>query len=252
MQSEQRQGESLVYLTVTPDDYDPEKAYPTVILLHGYGANMNDLAGLCPAIERERYIFVCPNAPIPVQIGPGKVGYAWTPPGSVGTSEDGERAEDMLNTLFDEIIEELPVDADRMVLGGFSQGGMMTYTLGLTNPGHFRGLVALSSRVNDEEDIRERLPVDRDQPILVAHGTADSMISIDDAKAHGPLSRGRRVSARIQRIRDGPRDKPGRAERYRALDQIAAGARIRRASQLNLREGHSRRKLTKTLTRVPW
>ena len=100
VQSEQRQGESLVYLTVTPDDYDPEKAYPTVILLHGYGANMNDLAGLCPAIERERYIFVCPNAPIPVQIGPGKVGYAWTPPGSVGTSEDGERAEDMLNTLF--------------------------------------------------------------------------------------------------------------------------------------------------------
>ena len=182
MKSEQRQGESLVYLMVTPDDYDPDKTYPAVVLLHGRGANMNDLAGLCPTIERERYIYVCPNAPIPVHIGPGSVGYAWTPPGSVSTPEDAAKIEDMLNTLFEEIVDDLPIDADRMVLGGFSQGGMMTYTLGLTNPGIFRGLVALSSRVNDDEDLRERLPVDRNQPILVVHGTADSMISIDDAR----------------------------------------------------------------------
>ena len=74
MKSEQRQGESFVYLLVTPDGYDPDETYPAVVLLHGYGANMSDLASLCPAIERERYIYVCPNAPIPVQIGPGKIG----------------------------------------------------------------------------------------------------------------------------------------------------------------------------------
>lgn len=182
LKSEQRQGESLVYLTVTPDGYDPDKTYPTVVLLHGYGSNMNDLAGLCPAIERDRYIYVCPNAPIPVQIGPGTVGYAWTPPGADHTPEDAEKAEDMLNVFFDEIVEDLPIDEDRMVLGGFSQGGMMTYALGLTNPGVFRGLVALSARINDQEDLRERFPTDRDQPILVAHGTEDSMISIDDAR----------------------------------------------------------------------
>ena len=182
MKSEQRQGESLVYLTVTPDSYDPNKTYPAVVLLHGYGANMSDLAGLCPAIERDRYIYVCPNAPIPVQIGPGSVGYAWTPPGADRTPEDAEKTEEMLSVFFDEIVEELPVDEDRMVLGGFSQGGMMTYALGLTNPGVFRGLVALSSRIDDQEDLKERFPTDRDQPIFVAHGTADSMISIDDAR----------------------------------------------------------------------
>ena len=126
MKSEQRQGESFVYLLVTPDGYDPDETYPAVVLLHGYGANMSDLASLCPAIERERYIYVCPNAPIPVQIGPGKIGYAWTPPGPERTPEDVEKTEDKLNAFFEEIVEDLPVDEDRMVLGGFSQGGMMT------------------------------------------------------------------------------------------------------------------------------
>jgi phospholipase/carboxylesterase len=167
---------------VTPDGYDPDETYPAVVLLHGYGANMSDLASLCPAIERERYIYVCPNAPIPVQIGPGKIGYAWTPPGPERTPEDVEKTEDKLNAFFEEIVEGLPVDEDRMVLGGFSQGGMMTYALGLTNPGVFRGLVALSSRLDDPEDLSGRFPTDRDQPILVAHGTEDSMISIDDAR----------------------------------------------------------------------
>ena len=182
VESVQRQGESLVYLAVLPDNYEPEKSYPAVVLLHGFGSNMNDLKGLCPAIERERYIYLCPNAPIPVQIGPGKVGYAWTPTGPDRTPEDDEKAEDMLNAFLEGAVAELHLDAERMVLGGFSQGGMMTYTLGLTNPGTFRGLFALSSRVSDAEDLRERLPMDRDQAIFVAHGTSDSMISVEDAR----------------------------------------------------------------------
>ena len=76
MQTEQHQGKGLQYLTILPDDYNPDLAYPLVVLLHGFGANMQDLAGLTPAINRTGYVYACPNAPIPFDLGGGHMGFA--------------------------------------------------------------------------------------------------------------------------------------------------------------------------------
>ncbi len=82
MQAEQHQGAGLKYLTITPDGYDPELPYPLMIMLHGFGANMQDLAGLAPAISATGYVYACPNAPIHFDLGGGHIGYGWTsPPG---------------------------------------------------------------------------------------------------------------------------------------------------------------------------
>jgi phospholipase/carboxylesterase len=59
---------------------------------------------------------------------------------------------------------------------------MMAYRLGLPRPELFAGLIILSSRVSDTETVREQLPTDRSQPIFVAHGTTDAMISVEDAR----------------------------------------------------------------------
>ena len=75
----QGRGGSLEYVAVYPVDYQPERAYPLIVLLHGFGANMHDLAGLASFIDSRSYVYVCPNAPLPVQLGPGFTGYAWTP-----------------------------------------------------------------------------------------------------------------------------------------------------------------------------
>ena len=69
---ERHQGKDLQYLTVVPDNHAPEVNYPLVIMLHGFGANMQDLAGLAPAIESEGYVYACPNAPIPFNLGLGQ------------------------------------------------------------------------------------------------------------------------------------------------------------------------------------
>ena len=61
MKYERHQGQDLQYLTVVPDNHDPDVNYPLVVMLHGFGANMQDLAGLAPAIESEGYVFACPN-----------------------------------------------------------------------------------------------------------------------------------------------------------------------------------------------
>ena len=60
---------------------------------------------------------------------------------------------------------------------------MMTYRMGLPRPDLFAGLIILSSRVPDPETVRLRLPADRSQPIFVAHGTSDAMISVEDARS---------------------------------------------------------------------
>ena len=181
MEAKESQGKTLRYIAVEPDGYQPNKKYPMVILLHGFGASMADLAGLCPAIDSKGYVYIFPNAHIEVQVGLGMIGYAWTQRGS-NSPEDGQRAEDLLATLVEEVMSEYGVEPGDVVLGGFSQGGMMTYRYGLPNPDIFGGLAVLSGRVSDPDALRATLPSSRTQAVFVAHGTSDAMIGVQDAR----------------------------------------------------------------------
>lgn len=183
MKFEQQQGKDLHYLSIYPDDYQPQLSYPLVIMLHGFGANMKDLASLAPTIERQGYVYVCPNAPIPFDIGLGMVGYGWHPRRDEATAEDYQRAERLLNGFLDEVIEKLEATPGQVVLLGFSQGGGMTYRCGLSRPETFAGLVALSASLPDPEELQDRLPSQRTQPIFIAHGRSDPLVSMDTARA---------------------------------------------------------------------
>ena len=182
MEAKRHQGKRLRYIVIEPDGYNPEHSYPLVILLHGFGASMGDLAGLCPAIDRQGYVYVCPNAPLEFQIGPGIIGYGWTPPRSEGTAEDTRRVLEQLDAFFDEIIEEYHVTQGRALLMGFSQGGGMTYRYGLERPDRLAGLAALSCYLPEPEELRTKLPEIRTQPIFISHGTYDEMAPVEMAR----------------------------------------------------------------------
>jgi phospholipase/carboxylesterase len=190
MNTTEHQGKSLQYLTIEPDGYRPEVDYPLVILLHGFGAHMRDLAGLCPSIDREGYIYACPNAPMPFQLGPGMVGYGWTPPRGAGTPEHIQGAVSALDTFFDEVMEKYGVPAGRVILMGFSQGGSMTYRCGLPRPETFAGLAALSSVMPDPEELTGNLPDQRTQPIFIAHGIHDDLAPVERAREAKALLEG--------------------------------------------------------------
>ena len=168
MKTERHEGNHLKYLTLLPDDYQEDVTYPLVIMLHGFGANMDDLAGLAPAIETEGYVYACPNAPIPFDLGLGQVGYGWSPPRGQATSQDIQNAESLLKGFFEEIFEIFEGSDGNAILLGFSQGGGMTYRCGIERPDTFKGLVALSAN--------------RDQPIFIAHGLSDAMVSMETAR----------------------------------------------------------------------
>ena len=183
MRTEINQGPGLQYVTVVPDDYTPDSCYPLVIMLHGFGANMQDLAGLAPAISADGYVYACPNAPIPFQLGPGQTGFGWLTPRGVGTAEETANSEKLLGDFFDTVFQQFNVSPGNAILMGFSQGGGMTYRCGLGRADKFAGLAALSATLPDEDDLAARLPAERTQPIFIAHGLFDQMVSEDTAQS---------------------------------------------------------------------
>jgi phospholipase/carboxylesterase len=183
MKGEVHDGPGLQYLTVLPDDYNPEASYPLVIMLHGFGANMHDLAGLAPVINPSGYVYACPNAPIPFNLGLGHAGFGWMTPRGGATPEETANSESLLAGFFDNVIAQFRVDPGNCLLLGFSQGGGMTYRCGLERPGTFAALAALSATLPGAEELDPRLPAERSQPIFVAHGRYDQMIAESTAYA---------------------------------------------------------------------
>ena len=79
MKSKEHFGVNLPFLSLIPDDFNQDKKYTIVILMHGYGASMHDLSGIAPIINDKDFIYVFPNAPIEMNIGLGQKGFAWFP-----------------------------------------------------------------------------------------------------------------------------------------------------------------------------
>jgi|TARA_B100000809_G_scaffold235461_1_gene253681 phospholipase/carboxylesterase len=183
MRAEINEGTGLKYVTVVPDEYTPDSIYPLVIMLHGFGANMQDLAGLAPTINATGYVYACPNAPIPFQLGPGQTGFGWMTPRGGGSSEETANSVKLLGDFFDTIFQQFNISPGQALLMGFSQGGGMTYRCGLGRAEKFAGLAALSATLPDEEELKALLPQERNQPIFIGHGRFDQMVTDDTAQS---------------------------------------------------------------------
>ena len=183
MRAEINEGTGLQYITVVPDQYTPDSSYPLVIMLHGFGANMQDLAGLAPAINATGYVYACPNAPISFQLGVGQTGFGWITPRGGGTAEETANSEKLLSNFFDTVFQQFNVSPGQALLLGFSQGGGMTYRCGLGRADYFAGLVALSATLPDQDELVIRLPEERNQPIFIGHGRLDQMVSDETAQS---------------------------------------------------------------------
>jgi phospholipase/carboxylesterase len=158
--------------------------------MHGYGSNMSDLVSLAPMVMQEGYLFAFPNAPIRLDFGMGMVGYAWSAPLEADFDEHG-RAEGLLETMIDDVISRYGVEEGRVVIGGFSQGGMMALRHGLRHPDRFPGIVALSSRLPQQDRPSQTGDATRGQRVFIAHGTYDDVIHVQEGRsAHDVLSGG--------------------------------------------------------------
>lgn len=172
----------LLHTTHVPAGEGP---FPTVIALHGWGASAHDLLGLAPYFHGGEALVVCPEGSLAFEAGPGAVGHGWFPITGGGPPDAAsfEEAVEGLQAFLDAWIPDHPVDPEKLVVLGFSQGGVMAYALALRDPVRFSALVALSSWLPAE--LADRLPRRPDSvalPVFVSHGTEDPMIPVARAQ----------------------------------------------------------------------
>ena len=171
---------NLVHTVYEPDGDGP---HPTILALHGWGANAMDLLGVAPYLAEGRFLVLSPQGRIEVPLGP-MVGYGWFPltMGAAPDSAELELGIDEARSFLDAAEQRYPLDRKRVFILGFSQGGVIAYAMALREPQRFAGLIALSSWLPSEL-ARSLQPAARDQlPTLVHHGAADDLIDVGLAR----------------------------------------------------------------------
>jgi phospholipase/carboxylesterase len=183
----------LIHTLFEPNGNGP---HPTILALHGWGASALDLLGLAPYICAGRFLVICPQGPLEVPIGAGAAGYGWFPLRMNGPTDLAAilTAQEQLRTFLDDMLARYPIDRTKLVVLGFSQGGAMAYSLALSQPQRFSGLIVLSSWFSQE--LVQGLSIRATAPFpstLVQHGARDELIVVDRARESVELLRNLRV-----------------------------------------------------------
>jgi len=150
-----------------------------VILLHGYGADGNDLIGLAPHLARvlPDAAFVSPDAPFPCEMAPlGRQWFGLTDRQPVTMLAGTRMAAPILESFIDDQLAAHGLTEDALALVGFSQGTMMALHVALRRARPCAAVVGYSGRLVGAEALAEEV-VAR-PPVLLIHGDADPMVPV--------------------------------------------------------------------------
>jgi phospholipase/carboxylesterase len=164
----------MMYELRKPDQIESNKNYPALFLMHGMGSNEQDMVSLAEAagLDRHFYIFSIRG---PITQPPGFAFFTIQGFGKPHREvfDDGVRK---VSSFIDYAINQYPIDQSRIYLLGFSQGAILSMTLGLTLGNTIRGIVALSGYipgfVKEEYDLS---PVN-ELSLFISHGEMDPVL----------------------------------------------------------------------------
>ena len=172
---------SLFHKVLMPQGQDPAP-HPALILLHGRGADEEDLLGLASYFD-SRLLILSVRAPYPF---PYSSGYMWYEFSSVGAPDPTmfSTSYEKLSVFVQDALNNYPIDGKRLFLLGFSMGTVMAYTLALTRPDIIRGVMANSGYIAEGTHLTYKWDGLANTDFFIAHGTQDPVI---------PLQLGRRA-----------------------------------------------------------
>jgi phospholipase/carboxylesterase len=166
---------TMVYEIRKPKNFTQDKKYPALFIMHGMGSNEQDLPPLVSGLEDTFFIFSIR-------------GHLSQPPGFAFFTIEGygkphrEVFDDAVNRLtnfIENACGEYPLDKNQIYLLGFSQGAILSMTLGLTLGDRVKGIVALSGYipkfVKEEYEIK---PVNN-LSLFISHGEMDPVLPFE-------------------------------------------------------------------------
>lgn len=158
-----------------------------IIWLHGLGADGHDFEGLVPELslsETFNIRFVFPHAAMmPVTINQGFVMRAWYDITSADFYSDQDesgirKSQAYVDSLIEQQINQ-GIKPEKIILAGFSQGGVIALQSSLRSRHKLAGVMALSTYLALDQTLKEeKTQANQHIPILLAHGTADPVINI--------------------------------------------------------------------------
>jgi len=171
----------LKYLIKEPEKINPET--PLLVMIHGYGSNEEDLFSLSEDLPKN-FIIVSFRAPRDTFYG----GYSWY---DIDFSDaekfiNAEQAEESINFILVNIekIKQRFHLSGKVHLMGFSQGGILSYSLSLSFPELFHKVAILSAY--PEKKILKNISEDKkslsEMRFFISHGLQDSTIPIEWGK----------------------------------------------------------------------
>jgi phospholipase/carboxylesterase len=122
---------------------------PLLIMLHGYGSDENDLFSFASELPDELFI-ISVRAPYTLQ----PYGNAWyainfdADQNKWSDDEQAKESRDKIAHFIDEVIENYPIDKNKINLLGFSQGTILSYAVALSYPEKIQNVIALSGYIN--------------------------------------------------------------------------------------------------------
>ena len=175
IRGDDRMNSPMIYELRRPAQTEPGKTYPALFLMHGIGSNEQNMLSLVNGLEDSFYIFsIRGHLPQPP-------GYAFFTIQGYGKPhrevfDEGIRK---LTSFIDYACGEYPLDESQLFLLGFSQGAILSMTLGLTLGSRIKGIIALSGYipafVKEEYMIQ---PVDN-LSLFISHGEMDQVLPFD-------------------------------------------------------------------------
>ena len=164
-----------------------ENATASIIWLHGLGADGHDFEGIVPELglpENTSIRFIFPHAPErAVTVNNGYVMRAWYDIKSleIDAEQDEQGIRDSAKQI-EALIEsehQRGIAYDKIVLAGFSQGGVIALHLGLRFKHRLAGVMALSTYLGLADTLAaEANQVNRDVSIFMAHGVDDQVVPL--------------------------------------------------------------------------
>ena len=161
---------------IPPENQEPIKN--AVVLFHGYGGDGKDISMLTLNWRRflKNTVFLCPNGHEKCEINP--TGFQW-----FDLSKNDEEyiliksleAEKIIEKFINEVKNKYQLSNSKIVLGGFSQGCMMSINTGVTLDEEFSCILGFSGKIINKKNLQKRIK--NKSKILLLHGEEDEIVS---------------------------------------------------------------------------